>query len=235
MTVSANATLNYQRDEIIRMAYQLAGLLQAGREPPADDIAMAADFMNLELMNLQAEGVVLQTIERTTKSLTLAAGATYTLDSDTIDVQIGPNDEAGAIVAAAGGNPTPIYVMSRDEYITQLASTATGRPSRVYVEKQATVKAIFWPAPDATYTWTYAKTRLLRDMDTGAVTVDLARRWLQAVAYAVAAQVALAKGMQLERVGFLRQEAERMKYTLRSDDNQRGGMRFRVVHRGRNW
>lgn len=239
MTVSANYTLDPQRDQLLTAAFRLAGVLDADGTLNQPDAAMGADFMNLELMNLQAEGVVLRTVERTT--LVLVAGTTsYALPADTIDIDIGPNGIAGTIVPLddATGAETPVTAMTRAEYMVQndKGSTTQATPVRVYIERAAAaVTLIFWPAPDATApTFRYARVRLIRDMDTGAVTVDLARRWLQFVTYAVATQVAMSKSIALDRVSWLRKRAEEMKVRLLADDTERGTIKLRISH-NRRW
>lgn len=236
MTVSTNSLPDLQRDQLLQISFQLAGLLGAGKEPSAEDNAMAANFLRLELMALQAEGVLLQTVERTT--LTLVAGtAAYTLPTATIDVQLGPNDQAGSIVNTSS-TETLVTTMSRAEYLdlSDKTSAVTGRPTRVYIEKLATVSATFWPVPDSTsVTWRYAQVRLLRDTDTGAVTMDVARKWHKYLAYAVASAVARASSLALDAVMSLGKEAERLKEICKADDNQRGKIRFRLAHNGRHW
>lgn len=236
MTVSTSALIDFQRDQILQLSFQLAGLLGSGKVPSADDTAMAANFMRLELSSLQAEQIILQITERTT--LTLVAGtASYTLPSDTIEVAIGPNDQAGTIVNSSG-TEVLVTTMSRAEYmdLPDKTSTVTGMPTRVYIEKQATVSAIFWPVPDTqSVTYRYARVRLLKDTDSGSVTIDLARKWHKYLAYAVAAMVARAKSMAADNVLGLTKEAERLKDICKADDNQRGKLRFRVAHRGRHW
>lgn len=236
MTVSANSALDYQRDQLIRMSYQLTGLLEAGREPSAADLSMASDFMNLELMSLQADGVILRTIERAT--LTLVAGtAEYTLPSDTIDVQLGPNDQFGSIIPASGGE-TMVMAMTRAEWLdlSDKSSNTTGRPTRAYLERQATVTATLWPVPDASaVSLRYSRVRLLRDADTGAVTLDLARRWLKFVAYATAVHLGRAKSITSDAIKGLEIQADKLKKACLADDNQRGKLRFRLAHVGRHW
>ncbi len=235
MTVSANATLDFQRDQLITAAFRLAGVLDADGALVSTDAAMGADFMNLELMNLQAEGVVLRTIERPTPLALVSGTATYTLAADTIDVQLGAYDEAGMIVDTTSGE-TMVMSMPRHEYLLISNKTSTGRPARVYIERLAAVTLTFDPIPDdSTQTFRYSRVRLIKDMDTGAVTVDLARRWLQYVTYAVASQICLAKSIDLAKVGYLRKEAQRMKERLMADDNQRGAIRMRVSHSGKRW
>lgn len=237
MTVSANSSLDYTRDQILSAAFQLAAVYPAGSTVLPEDIDAAATFMNLELFELQAEIPILRTEERTT--LTLVAGTfEYSLTSDIIDVPVGPNDHIGTIVPTSGGESI-VMAMSRQEYLdlANKASTATsGRPVKCYVEKTSPLKVVLWPTPDSTSQYLrFTKVRLLKDMDTGAVTVDLARRWLQYVTYAVASQIALAKSMPLERVAFLRSEAERIKKLCKQDDAQRGKIRMRISHNTRRW
>jgi hypothetical protein len=238
MATSANATINYSRDQLITAAYRLAGIWpsnqNAGDIQAAYDVQMATDFMNLELMELQAEGIVLSASIFTLQAL-VAGTATYTLPADTIDVQIGPNDEAGTIVPVLGSE-TPVQVMHRAEWLAQAEKANAGRPMSVYIARAAVVTATFWPVPDdSTEQWRYSRLRLLKDMDTGAVSVDLARRWLQYVTLAVAAHVALAKNLPLEKVNWLKSEAERVKQHCRGDDNERGKMRFVLHHGGKHW
>ena len=237
MTVSANASLDYTRDQLISTAFQLAAVYPAGGMVLPEDVDAAAAFMNLELMELQAEIPILRTQERST--LTLVAGtAEYTLPSDIIDIPVGPNDHVGTIVPASGGESI-VMSMTRQEYmdLANKATTATsGRPVKCYLEKTSPCKVVLWPTPDAnSVTLRFNSTRLLKDVDTGVVTVDLARRWLQYVACATASQIALSKSMPLERVQYLRAEAERIKAACKADDNQRGKIRFRVGHNARRW
>lgn len=240
MTVSANSSLDFQVDTLCRLAYQLTGLLPAGSTPSAADLGMARDLMNLELMALQAEGTVLRTVERSLLTLgtpDVGTVATYTLPSDTIDIELGPNDQLGSIVDS-GGSETVCLAMSRADYldITDKTASVTARSTRGYVEKLATVTVTFWPAPDSSaVSFRYARTRLLRDADTGGVTIDLARRWLKFVTFATAAHLARAKSLPQEDIQDLRGEAERMKAVCQADDQQRGKTRFRLAHSGRRW
>lgn len=238
MPPSTNSVLDFTRDQLIRMAFQLCGLLGEGKDPSPADTAMAADFMNLELMALQAEGINLRSVERTT--LTLVPGTIeYTLPPSTMDVAVGPNDEAGTIIPTAGSESL-VTVMGRTEWLI-LANKATdlnarATPSKVYIERQAQVKLVFWPPPDSySLQFRYARVRLLGDMDTGAVTVDLGRRWLKFVAYAVATHVARAKSLPIPEIATLTSEAERLKNICKADDNMRGKIVFRVTHSGRHW
>lgn len=175
----------------------------------------------MEVLALQAEGLVLGSVERATLAL-VAGTAEYTLPADTLDVFIGPQNLAGTVYTASSAE-NPVRAIHRHEYQTGIATKATqGTPTTVYVERLAAVKLAFWPVPRETMTFRYDRQRLLRDMDTGGVTLDLARKWQKAIVYAVAWQVALAKSIPLQKVDYLRKVAEAEKATVRVQDNEKG-------------
>ncbi len=224
MTVSVNSNFEMTRDTLIRRAYQVAGVAASNVTISGDDISMAVDFLGAELDSLQAEGVILRTVERTTVALT-SGEETYALDSDCIDIAVDP-DNFGGMVWATSGSETRVTSVSRQQYEKLSNKTATGTPTMVYFEKQATISAIFWPVPDASMTFRYSKVRLIKDADTGGVTLDLQRKWQKAIMYSLAWQLALAKGMPLDKVGFLRNTADQLKSTARADEAQKGDAQF---------
>lgn len=236
MTVSTSNTLEFDRDTSLTMALQLCGVLEAGRDADADDLQMGSRFMNMELQALQAEGVIQRTQERAL--LTLTAGtASYTLPADVIEVQLGPNDQVGTIVPVSGSE-TLVTSMTRAEYLdlSDKSANVTGRPTRAYVERQATTTLILWPVPDANcVSLRYTKVRTFFDLDTGSVTPDLARRWSKFLVYATAAHLGRAKSAPMEDIQDLRNEAERMKAVCLEEDQQRGRITFRLRHKGAFW
>lgn len=227
MTTSATSVFDLERDDLLRRAFQLAGLFEASQTPGADDIALGADLLGMELDALQAEGILLRTVERTTLAIT---GGTeeYTLPVDTLDVFVGPDNVAGTFVPTTGAE-TVIRAISRHEWTQIPNKDASATPSLVYVEKGATVKVVFWPVPSDSGSFRYQKMRIVRDADTGAVTLDVARRWQKAICYAMAYQLALAKSKSLDRVGFLRNEAERLKEIARASDVEKMHGQFYVM------
>lgn len=220
MTVSANYTWELNRDQLIRRAYQIAGLLEASQSPTPADLDLASDFLNLELDELQARGAILRSIERTTLTL-LSNTSTYSLDADCIDVSMGPNSFAGTTYTTAGSE-TMVRGITRQEYMAiSNKSVTAAAPTMVYVEKLATLQVVFWPVPSQSGFFAYAKVRLLKDTDSGTVTLDLARRWQMAITYAVARHVARAKGKAMNVVTDLDRQAEGRISLLLADDKQR--------------
>lgn len=229
MTISANSNFELSRDQLLRRACQLAGVLDAQGQPESNDLDLAVDLLGMELDALQAEGIVLRTAERA--SLPLLAGVvSYTLDNDCIDCFIGPDNFLGTILQTTGTTETRVKAITRHEYQTNLLNkqATSNPPTHCYVEKQAVVKVLFWPIPSADCTFNYQKIRLVRDADTGAVTLDVSRRWQKAICYAIAWQVALAKSKPKEIVQLLMNVADNEKGKARGQDVEKAHGQFYV-------
>jgi len=222
------------RDQLLTLALYTARVLPAGQTPRQEDIALSADYFNLELLALQARSDILQTIPR--KSLTLVAGtATYTLPSDTIDVKLGTNDEVGTIVPTTGAE-SQVFAISRAEYLSLAKKDSSGRPTRAYIEKTDVVKMVLWPVPDAySVSLSYAQVRIATESANGAASIDLQRKWFKAIMLATAAEVARSKSMGVELYGSLRKEANDLFEWLRTSDVQHGSIRTVMSHRVNRW
>lgn len=229
MTTSSTSTFELTRDQLFRRAYQFAGLLEASQNPSADDLSMAADFLGMELQALQVNGIVVTHVERTTLALVIGTQE-YSLPSDTLDVAVGPDNVCGTIVPASGVE-TPVKAISRAEFIATPNKTAQSTPTQVYIERAATVKAVFWMIPSATCSFRYGKIRLPRDMDIGTRTLDLARRWQKAICFSMAYQIGLAKSIPMNRVKFLLDEAERHKSMALASDGEKAHAQFTIAGR----
>lgn len=226
MTVSSNYSFNLNRNQILMVAARDAGVVAPGQEPTAHDYATLSDILNVEVKSLQAEGVLQGTVERVTASLT-AGTASITAAADTIDV------EGIAYVTPTGASPgtsnNQVFPMTREEYMSLSDPATQGVPTRYYVERLATLTIYLYPVPDANQaSFTYARVRLLRDMDTGAVTADMPSRWLKALISRVSWKAAMAYQKPLERVQYLQTIAADDVTRALGQDNERGDVWFHV-------
>lgn len=241
MTVSANPTPDFQRDQLLVAAYGVCGLIPTGTpggsEITPDQAARGATLLNLVLDELQADGVVLTSAVRTTLAL-VSGTAEYTLESDTIDVRVDGDDTVGTIIPATSGDAeTIVRSMSDNEYLKiATKTTLTGRPSRCFIDKAGTVlKAVFWPVPNSSLiSFRYTKIRLLRAGDTGSTTLELRRIWCPYVMWATAAGIAY-DNSKPELGAAFDKKADILRERVKGQDFQRVAVRFRVGHSGRNW
>jgi hypothetical protein len=216
MSISLQYTFNPSADAVVRQALQFAGLLPLGRRPRAEQLADARDMLTTMLKALQNKGIMLTTAERVTLALTPGT-ASYNLDADTIDV------EFPTTWTPAGSTSEQIVErMSYSDYAPLSDKAAQGTPTRVYVEKSSLLTATFWNVPSAAGTWHYRRVRLIRDASDGGVTLDVTARYLEAIVWKMAYRMALANSVSLERVKYLRDEAQASQDETVSDDNERG-------------
>jgi len=229
MTVSATSAFELTVAQIIRRSFQIAGLLEASQEPRDDDALLARDLLNVELDELQAEGILTGTVEFSTKSLSDGT-ASYTLDADAIDVFVGPDNVCGTILQASGTTERRVAFISRHEYASKVDKTLKSVPTQVYIERLASVKAYFWPAPDASMTFKYQKVRLARDTNPTSSTPDTTRRRQKALIWALAYDLSMAKSKGLDRCRELKGERDRLKFIAKGDDVERGHGQFYVSY-----
>jgi hypothetical protein len=220
------------RDGIIRRALQVAGLLGSNQQADANDLSLAADILGMELQALQAEGVLLRTVERTEMTLQ-ASTAEYDLDDSVMDVTVDPDNKVG-MVWSTTGSEIWVGAVSRQEYEAIGDKTVEGTPTLCYVEKSAPLRLVFWPVPDAEWTFRYSAVRLVYDASAGSQTLDVNRRWQKAILYALSWQLALAKNLPMDKVGFLKRVADESRLIARSDDHQKGDAQLCVLRR-RKW
>lgn len=219
MTVSSNASFDLSRDSIIRVAYQLVGVLGAGKQPDADQISMASDLLNMGLKALQNDGIILRTVDQTTTAL-VAGQAQYITDSDTLDI------DDRSFYVTSGETDLRLSQISRGQYMELSLKAIQGQPTQFYVEKGAAVSFFLYPTPDGNWTSvTFPRIRLLRDMDTGSATPDLGSKYLKYITYMLASDLALHHGL-LPKHGLLREQAEMERERAVLDDTERGPMRF---------
>jgi len=229
VAIAATYSFALTVDQLIRRSMQVAGLLSSAHTPEDEDLSLARDLLAMELDAQQTEGVSQRNIERDTKTL-VSGTAEYTLDDDTVDVIVGPGNIAGTIIPSSGSE-THVRAISRHEYQSITNKDADGTPSLVFVEKASSVKAVFWPVPDATATFRYSKLRLPRD-SSGSSNTDVDRRRQKAMVWALAHDLAVSKGLSESRVKMLRDERDRLKAYARVNDMEQVHAQF-YVSRGR--
>lgn len=221
MTASTSTSFDLGRDGIIRLAYQLVGSVAAGTDPDPNQIALASDLLNVTLKALENEGIYLSKLERTTTTL-VTGQAQYTTASDTLDI-----DGGTPYVTDANGNDFPLTMIPRAQYMALVDKEMQSQPTMMYVEKASTVSFFLYPTPDSTnyVSVTYPRTKIMTDMDTGAVTTGLPSRYLKTVAFMLAADLAFHHGL-LEKQAALERKSLAEKQLARGDDTERGNLRF---------
>ena len=140
--------------ELFDEAFERAGLQMT----TGYDLKTVRRSLNLLTLEWQNRGLNLWTIDGGTLSLT-SGTATYAMPTDTIDL-IEHQIRTGTGTSQVDTNLDRISVST---YAQQSSKNTQGRPSQIFVDRQATaVNVTLWPVPDdSTYTLSYWSIRLI--------------------------------------------------------------------------
>lgn len=235
MTVSTSFSREFQVSDIVRRAYQYAGLKPAiqrlGAGITADEVAMAQDFLELRLDELQTKSTAVRF--RGWKTIPLVAGTqSYTpsgANADVIDIE-----GAAETYSAATDVKVPCLPIHNEEFFANPShDVTTGRPVNYTVVRNALPPTLYvWPIPDAAYTLRYRGVRSMRDVDLSSATVDLEPFWSRWLILALAADLAEHSNKPTEHVARLESKAQAAETSARNYSRPHGPMRIRLEHRG---
>jgi hypothetical protein len=196
------------------------GVVQAGQDPDANQLALGSDLLNMALKALQNEGIMLSKLERTTTTL-VAGQAQYATDASTLDI-----DGGTPYVTNSLGVDIPLVMISRAQYMELTLKSVQSQPTQMYVEKGTSVSFFLYPIPDGNWvSVTYPRIKLLTDMDSGGVTTGLPSKYLDTVTLLVASRLAFHHGL-LDKQRALKAEFEEAKARAINDDTERGNVKF---------
>jgi hypothetical protein len=189
MAIGTTDTWAQTRDEICSDALANVGAVGPGETASGQILTFAARALNRIVKAIDADGQFLWRISRATLTTT-ASTASYSIGATYFAV-----DDPMSYKPASSDTRTPIYPMTRDEYMTVSDRTITGTPNRYYVERtlsggRTVLVAYFWPVPDTTSdTIEYAGAARAKDYDTGATTSDFPSSWTTALIYGLTAEL----------------------------------------------
>lgn len=208
--------------ELFEEAYERAGLeMRSGY-----DLKTARRSLNIMTLEWQNRGLNLFTIEAGTLPLT-AGTATYTLPADTIDII------EHQLRTGSGTSQLDTYIerMSVSTYSQQGSKNTQGRPSQIYVQRNATdVTVTLWPVPDSTTSYTLSYYRL-KGIDglaagIGGATETIPPRFVPALVAGLAYYIAMKKPEVADRVIPLQSEYEKQFKMAADQDQDRSTLRL---------
>lgn len=226
MAIGTTDTWAQSRDEIIADALANVGALGPGQDATGKTRDFCARALNRIVKALDGEGQFLWRMSRLT--LTTTSGtSSHSLSALAFDVDAPMNYKA-----AADSTRTPIWPMSRDDYMALPDRTTSGRPSRYFLEKTLTgagivqITANLWPVPDTTGdTIEYPAALRAKDFNTGATNPDFPTSWTACLVYGLTSEIAPAFGQpELAMQYRALYDAERNKMV--GQDNERQNLIF---------
>lgn len=233
MTIATGRTRELDIAKICQRSHQLIGVVNESQSLSFDKQALAKDFLEMILDDLEADGLRARAVAFET--LTLVAGQNfYTLNADVIDVvgqamYIPP----GTLNLDKAGGEIPLVPITREDWQLQVAKDATGRPLQYYAHRAASpVELRLWPTPTSSDLGTLRMQvhRLAADSNDGSKTLDLERYWVLHITYKLGALLASAYSLNPGRVGYFESIAEKHLQKCKSYSAQKAPARFVVAH-----
>lgn len=219
MATSGTTGFTLDLTEIIDEAFERAGAeLRTGY-----DYRTARRSIDLMMREWETRGLNLWQVDPGTQALT-AGTATYTMPAGTIDF-IEQQIRYGSGVNQVDYNLTR---MSVSTWAQQSHKNLTGRPTMIYIDRQASPEYTLWPIPDSN-DYTLAYWRLRRIEDTGAKgsnTMDVPDRFLPALTAGLAYHLAMKIPGGEKRVAALESAYEKQFDIAADDDRDRASVRF---------
>jgi hypothetical protein len=238
MATSGNSNYTTTRDEIIKRALRLLGVIAQGQVPNADQYAEGSIALNSLVKAWQADGMPLWAIKQ--YAMTLVAGQKeydigVGLQVDTAKplkvFQAWLHDSISAI-------DVPMRILTRQEYNILGNKDTVGMPIQIYYDPQRDqgVMHVF-PTPDnfseVNKTINFVYQRPYEDFDTATDSPDFPQEWYDAVTYGLATRLAPEYGLpNLERKT-LWQEMSIIKQEALNFGLEEGSLYFGVERR--NW
>lgn len=219
MSTSGTYTFDPEVASFVEEAFERCGI------DPASLTARHAKSARLSLSFLFSEwsnkGPHLWAVDQQNQLLT-DADASYDAPSGTVAIL--------EMVIRRSGIDTPVFPMSRDEYLAIPNKTTEGMPTRFFFDRGRDTPTItLWPTPEnSTDRIYFYRMRCLQDVGTAASTLDIPPRWHEAVAAGLAAKLAVKYAP--DRIGPLKGEAKSRFEEAKTEDRDRSPTQTRVKY-----
>lgn len=237
MTTSNSTDFSVSRDDIIKRALRLIGVVAQGETPTADQTTEAAFALNSLVKAWQADGMPLWALKSYNVPLTVGVSAYPIGLGKTINIP-----KPLKVIQAYNHNNTsnvdvPMRIVTKQEYNMLGNKTSSGNPIQIYYDPQNEYGVLnVFPVPSsveqAANVITIHYQRPFDDFDTSTDTPDFPQEWYDAVAYGLACRLAPEYGVDSAARKMLWQEMTIIKNDALNFGLEEGSLYFGVERRG---
>ena len=230
MATSNSTNFSVSRDDIIKRALRLIGVLAQGESPTTDQVTEAAFALNGLVKAWAADGMPLWAIKERTVAL-VAGQAVYTLDT--------PKPlkvfQAWNRVSATNVD-IPMRILTHAEYNSLGNKSTAGNPIQIYYDpRRDNGELHVFPTP----TSVEANANILHlvyqapfeDFDASTDTPDFPQEWYDSIAYGLATRLAPEYGLDPQSRKMLWQEMTIVKQDALNFGLEEGSYYFQVERR----
>lgn len=238
MPTSNSTDFSVTRDDIIKRALRLIGVVAQGETPTTDQTTEAALSLNGLVKAWQADGMPLWALKTYSVPLTASTAAYRIGVSQTINTPK-PLKIIQAFNHDSNSNiDIPIRIITKQEYNILGNKTSAGNPIQIYYDPQNTYGDLFvFPVPTsveaAANTIKIIYQRPFEDFDAANDTPDFPQEWYDALTYGLATRLAPEYGVPTADRKMLWQEMTLIKQDALNFGLEEGSLFFR--RDVRNW
>ncbi len=232
---SGSTDFSVTRDDIIKRALRLIGVIAQGETPTADQTTEAAFALNSLVKAWQADGMPLWALKTYAVPLTATIGNYRIGIGQTVAVA-----KPLKVLQAWNHNPTsnvdiPMRIITKQEYNILGNKTSAGNPIQIYYDPQTSYGDLYvYPVPstsDASNTINIVYQRPFDDFDASTDVPDFPQEWYDAIMYGLACRLAPEYGVGTAERKTLWQEMSLIKQEVLNYGLEEGSMFFQVDRR----
>ncbi len=230
MATSGTTDFSVSRDDIIKRALRLIGVLAQGETPTTDQVTEAALALNGLVKAWQADGMPLWAIKERTVVL-LEDTATYTLSTPKpLKVLQAWNHDTVSNV------DIPMRLITKQEYNLLGSKVLSGNPVQCYYDPRRDNGILYvFPVPSSTQV-TQNEIHLVyqapfEDFDASTDTPDFPQEWYDAITYGLACRLAPEYGVDAASRNLLWKEMTLIKQDALNFGLEEGSIYFQVERR----
>lgn len=236
MATSSSTNYSTTRDDIIKRALRLIGVLSQGETPTDTQITEASVALNSLVKAWQTDGLPLWALKQTPITLTNNT-ASYSIGiGQTVNVPK-PLKITQAFIRDINSNvDVPLRIVTKQEYNVLGNKTSSGKPVQVYYDPQRESGTLYvYPVPTSVeaslYTIYIVYQRPFEDFDSATDEPDFPQEWFDAVTYGLACRLAPEYGLPPQERKMLWNEMTIIKQDALNFGLEEGSLFFQVDKR----
>ena len=238
MSTSNSTNFSVTRDDIIKRALRLIGVVAQGETPTTDQVTEASFALNLLVKAWQADGMPLWALKSYNIPLTAGVSSYRIGIGQTIDIP-----KPLKVIQSYNHNTVsnvdiPIRLLTKDEYNLLGNKTSAGNPIQIYYDPQRDYGDLYvYPVPSSVEATSNVITlfyqRPFEDFDASTDEPDFPQEWFDALCYGLACRLAPEYGVQPTDRKMLIEETKQIKQDALNFGLEEGSLYFQ--RDSRNW
>lgn len=237
MAISGSYDFSSSRDNIIKGALRILGVLGVGQTPESDMTSEMSDLLNMIIKSWASEGLPIWLIKTQSITLTTAVN-TYAIGaSQTVNVAKPLKIYQVYLHGTVDNVDIPLVSLAQEQYNRLSLKTSSGQPIQYYYENLRTYGNLYlYPTPDSSTasgkTLKVVYQSPFADFDSSSDEPDIPQEGILALTYALAAEASFSVGFPAQDRRDLFMKAEQHKQLFWGSIQEEASLFFKIDRQG---